>query len=70
MNVMNLVWEGVLQPFIVALFHDKVSDLNFYHTLMPLLASLGLQWQQEGWVVQEGISNLGTIFWYISQDFT
>ena len=48
MNVINLVWEGVLQPFIVALYHDKVPDLNSYHTLTPLLQAWACKGSEKG----------------------
>ena len=38
-NVINLVWGGVFQFFILALYHEKVPDLNSCLALLTLLAN-------------------------------
>jgi hypothetical protein len=41
-NVINLVRAGVLKVFIVAIYHDKVHNLNSCIALPPLLVSPSL----------------------------
>ena len=45
-NVIDLVWAGVLEVLIVALYHEKVPDSNSCLALLPPFASPSLQGRQ------------------------